>query len=148
MPMILLLMSTGKSQKHRCRCLNKSHRILSFVITTRTVQRQMRCFRQKWWNPEFGFVPTWNKNLKYQWICDKTELKFSSKLPKSLLHRRKPWKLGRFFASAQTMVRRTASSNTPKNHIPRTLQNSDAKLLCQPARTAVVAGAHGLLVSH
>lgn len=82
MPKISLLMSTGKSQIHRHRCLNKIHRILSYIITTKTMQRKMHCFRQKWRNPEFGFVPTWNKNLKYQQLCDKIELQFSRNLPK------------------------------------------------------------------
>jgi len=145
MSKILLLMSTGKSQTDRCRCLNKIHRILSFIITVRTMQRQMCCFGQKWWNPEFGFVPIWNKNLKYQQLCGKTELQFSSNLPRTLLHSRKPWKLGKFFASAQTMVRRTESSKTQKITYLRMLENSDAKLLCPPTRTAVVAATHGLL---
>lgn len=82
MPKILLLMSIGKSQIHRHRCLNKIHRILSYIITIGTMQRKMRCFRQKWPNPEFGFVPTWNKNLKYQQLCDKIELQFSRNMPK------------------------------------------------------------------
>lgn len=65
-------MNIGKSQIHRCKCLNKMHRILSFVIT-RTVQRQISCLRKEWQNPEFGFVPMWNKKLKYQQLCDKME---------------------------------------------------------------------------
>lgn len=86
MPKILLLRSIGKSQILRCRCWNKIHRILSFVITTndRNVQRQTCCFGQKCLESTVWFCSNLEQKFKYQHLCDKIELQFSSKLPKTL----------------------------------------------------------------
>lgn len=74
------------------------------------------------WNPQFDFVPIWNKNLNIN--ISVTKLSSSSQV-----NCLKPWKLRGFFASAQTTVRRTEPSNIQKKHICKTLEKSDAKIL-------------------
>lgn len=53
-----------KPQIHMLKCLYKIHRILSFIISTRTVQRQIHCFGQERQNPELILSQSGTKNQK------------------------------------------------------------------------------------